>query len=662
MKKLLLLTMVLAGTLGAMAYDYPYLTFKSSDGTMKSVSVESLVMTFSNGQLVAASSSANDAFVLADLSKMYFSQTDETTETQEPVANGLAFSSTTATAKMGETFETPTLENPYNLALTWTSSDEGVATVDQTGAVTLVAAGTTVITATFAGNDDYEAGSVSYTLTVEKADPVANGLAFSRTTATAKIGETFETPTLENPYNLTLTWTSSDEGVATVDQTAAVTLVAAGTTVITATFAGNDDYEAGSVSYTLTVEKADPGSNGLSFSATTATAKMGEEFNEPALSNPYNLSLSWTSSDESIATVDQTGAVTLVAAGTTVITATFAGNDDYEAGSVSYTLTVEKADPGSNGLLFSATTATAKMGEEFNEPALSNPYNLSLSWTSSDEGVATVDQTGTVTLVAAGTTVITATFAGNDDYEAGSVSYTLTVEKADPVANGLAFSSTTATAKMGETFETPTLENPYNLTLTWTSSDEGVATVDQTGAVTLVAAGTTVITATFAGNDDYEAGSVSYTLTVEKADPVANGLAFSSTTATAKMGESFETPTLENPYNLTLTWTSSDEGVATVDQTGTVTLVAAGTTVITAAFAGNDDYEAGSVSYTLTVEEAVINSIPGMNTHTNEVLIYNLSGKYLGRYDSLQKATAALPNGVYIINIAGENKKISIRK
>ncbi|MCR4582346.1 MAG: Ig-like domain-containing protein [Prevotella sp.] len=350
MKKILFLSaMLLAGVL-VHAVDYPYMSFVSADGTIVSMSVSSLKMTSSNGVLNVTNAETSASFTLTDLTKMYFSTTDESTSTPTKKDCGLAFSAETASAKMGETFTAPTLTNPYSVEVSWSSSDESVATVDASGNVTLVAAGTTVITATFAGNDAYTAGAASYTLTVEKADPVDCGLAFSTTTATAKIGEPFTEPTLTNPYSVEVTWSSSDESVATVDASGNVTLVAAGTTVITATFAGNDDYKAGSASYTLTVEKADPVDCGLAFSTTTASAKMGESFTEPTLTNPYSVEVTWSSSDESVATVDASGNVTLLAAGTTVITATFAGNDDYNAGSASYTLTVEGEDTGINAV------------------------------------------------------------------------------------------------------------------------------------------------------------------------------------------------------------------------------------------------------------------------------------------------------------------------
>lgn len=86
---------------------------------------------------------------------------------KEKVEASLAFSSETATAVRGQSYSTPDLTNPNNLAVVYSSSNEAVATVDaETGVVTLLKAGETTITATFDGNSDYKPGSASYTLTV----------------------------------------------------------------------------------------------------------------------------------------------------------------------------------------------------------------------------------------------------------------------------------------------------------------------------------------------------------------------------------------------------------------------------------------------------------------------------------------------------------------
>ena len=82
-------------------------------------------------------------------------------------------------------------------------------------------------------------------------------------------------------------------------------------------------------------------------------------------------------------------------------------------------------------------------------------------------------------------------------------------------------------------------------------------------------------------------------------------MSFSLTSVAATLGESFTAPTLSmSPSGLTVTYSSSNTNVATVNaSTGAVTLKAVGTTTITASFAGNDEYYANSVSYTLFVKE-----------------------------------------------------------
>ena len=364
---------------------------------------------------------------------------------------------------------------------------------------------------------------------------------------------------------------------------------------------------------TVTIAKATPT---VTFSAATASAKMGESFTAPtATTTPAGLALTYASSATNVATVNaSTGAVTLVAAGTATITATFAGNDNYNTANASYTLTVSKADAVEATLSFASTTATATYGGTVSAPALTNPQSLPLTWTSSNQNVATVGTNGAVTIVGAGETTISAAFAGNDDYKAKTVSYTLTVAKATPTVT---FSAATASAKMGESFTAPTATTtPAGLALTYASSATNVATVNaSTGAVTLVAAGTATITATFAGNGNYNGANASYTLTVSKADaepePLATWIGFEKTEVTAVLGEPFTAPrVVVAPSGLPLTFTSSHKGVATVNEsTGEVTLVRSGTTRITASFEGDDSHAPYRASYRLKVLGALIRPI-----------------------------------------------------
>ena len=122
-------------------------------------------------------------------------------------------------------------------------------------------------------------------------------------------------------------------------------------------------------------------------------------------------------------------------------------------------------------------------------------------------------------------------------------------------------------------------ENAKDKTVTWTTSDEKVATVDNTGKVTAVAAGTATITA--------KAGEVSATCTVNVTDsavPVSSVTLDKETLELMAGGKSAQLTATIAPDNATdksLVWESSDEKVATVDQTGLVTPVAEGTATIT---------------------------------------------------------------------------------
>ncbi len=109
-------------------------------------------------------SNANVSMILANL---YMEYDGEIPVEKQDVT--MEFSSTSATATLGQTFTPPTLTTiPSDLGVAYSSSDPAVATVDEaTGAVTLVAEGKTIITATFAGDDQYNEATASYTLTVK---------------------------------------------------------------------------------------------------------------------------------------------------------------------------------------------------------------------------------------------------------------------------------------------------------------------------------------------------------------------------------------------------------------------------------------------------------------------------------------------------------------
>ena len=97
----------------------------------------------------------------------------------------------------------------------------------------------------------------------------------------------------------------------------------------------------------------------ISWSSSSASVTINANDNVfPTLNNPNNLTVSYTSSKEDVATIDASGSITLKSAGSTKISAVFEGNDSYEASTVSYNLTVKDAEGGGGGGEATVTDAT----------------------------------------------------------------------------------------------------------------------------------------------------------------------------------------------------------------------------------------------------------------------------------------------------------------
>lgn len=179
-------------------------------------------------------------------------------------------------------------------------------------------------------------------------------------------------------------------------------------------------------------------------------------------------------------------------------------------------------------------------------------------------------------------------------------------------ATSLSFDAPSYTISKDQTLtKLPTLkadEKPlFGKTITWSSDNEKVATVDANGTVTGVAAGNAKITAKFAGDDEYETSTASYEIIVKGAP----SLSFPQTSYTVEMGDVFSTPKLEGlPKGVTPVYTSSNTEVATVNAaTGEVAIVGVGTTTITVTSPKTDNYEVATASYELTVKLATTKKV-----------------------------------------------------
>ena len=285
---------------------------------------------------------------------------------------------------------------------------------------------------------------------------------------------------------------------------------------------------------------------------TPETAATGEsaETDEKLAKAASKLTVEWTSSDESVATVDETGTVTAVAAGEANVTASVKDADIAASTHIKVVVTP-------TGVVAPESIDLVTNGENTKDldakliPA--DATDVKLAYESSDESIATVDETGKVTAVANGEcTITTYVTAKAEDAEASELS-AVAVEAADSEetddsvatmpedlaamdsafgvvpedlkaetkvtvttnVESVTLDKTEGVLTVGNTVTvtaTVTPDTATNASVTWTSSNKAIATVDSEGKITAVAPGTATITATSDSNPD---ASAAYAVTVQ---------------------------------------------------------------------------------------------------------------------------------------------------
>lgn len=493
------------------------------------------------------------------------------------------------------------------------------------------------------------------------------GLAYNVIAIEKNIGDEAFTNPLTNPNSLTVTYSSSDENLAVVDEnTGEVTIGSEdGTVTITASTNGDATHLAGTATYTITIN--DPSLTKVTFDATIDIATDNTEGvtksginiitthtdgkNDQGTDISYyqtfkNQTLSVTSTVGKIKKIDfVTTSASYSANGfegvsnerwsgdadNVVLTAS--GNQVRMSKIiVSYVLdTREEA-----GLEYADTDVEKHVGDAAFINPLTNPNNLTVAYESSNTDVAEVANDGTVTIKAEGTATITASFAGDATYKPASVSYELTVEEAgldkvtfDATIDYTADESTLTLSKGGFTltFTGGAMNNKANYRLykdkemTLSSTDYLIKKIEFTCTSDNPITGFDDVTGLDKDNNQWtgETNTVELIASnkqvrIEKLvvhyvedTRAASGLEWSTDAIVMMEGETFTPANLINPNNITaseITIESDNTDLATVSE-GVVSLVenVIGNATITAKFAGNATYKPAEFSYTITVND-----------------------------------------------------------
>ncbi len=530
-----------------------------------------------------------------------------TAKTYVVVSDGtksLTLDKTSLTMKVGDKDidlkATGTLTNgvQYEDAVNWSSSNTSVATVDALGIVRAVGPGTAKITASAADGSTLKAEcSVSVTQPVK-------GISLPENEVCWVGGTVLLTPQFNpsNASNKNVTWASLDESIATVSSTGLVTGKKEGVTTVTVKTA-----DGGFIAYCRVSVEVPPESVTLSTSALVLRAgdKDLGNYTLKATVKPdsaTNKAVTWSSSNTSVATVDQNGKVTAVAGGTATVTCTT------KSGGIKATCRVTVNEDATDITIINApkelfVTKTYILQTKFNSTTVTN---LNITWTSSNPGVLGVDQNGMLTARSKGSSVIKATYTRSDGTVLTAECTVFVKDKIE--VTGVKLNKSKQTIYTGinsnvDLYATVSPSDASDQTVSWSTSNKAVADVLD-GTVVAKKPGTAKITVKTSdgGKTDY--------CTVIVIGPVE----FYKTSSKIAIGSS-EVLSLrtENPSGTAITWKSSDSNVATVDQNGLVTGKKAGTVTVTATTPGG--------LYSASCKITVVTPVTGVKINADTLTI-----------------------------------------
>lgn len=421
--------------------------------------------------------------------------------------------------------------------------------------------------------------------------PVSS-LSFSRDAVELTDGESFQLKAEISPSNATVQqvkWESSNHKVATVTESGLVTAVGVGKCTITISAGGK------SATCQVTVRKAPVAVGRVVLEKTTLDLEKGQSATLVARVEPEDASeaiIRWSTSDATVAAVDEHGVVTALGGGSATIIAE-AGGHEAEC-IVTVTVPVQSISivPSSLALL-PGQTATLEV-----TVLPDDATDKTVEWGSEGIQVASVDQEGKVTANGEGTTKIIATVGDK------TASCSVTVGKKTVAVESVSLDRNTLSIEVGESETLTATVLPVDATnkeVYWASTNGAIADVDDYGTVTAKSAGSVTITATTADGGFVAACEVTAYVPFV---PVT-GISLDRDALALLQGQSVKLIATVEPADATsrtVTWTTSAEGVAGVSQNGIVTAFGEGSATITAK-AG--DFQA-TCEVTVTVPEVPV--------------------------------------------------------
>ena len=394
--------------------------------------------------------------------------------------------------------------------LIFSSNDTNIVTVDSlSGIIKAKSKGSATITVNFSGSENYTASNATITVTVTKVPSEIN---ITNETVNLKANSEVPTGATLNPEEAgNLTYTSSNSSVAVVEN-GMIKGIKQGEANITVSFAGDDKYDAAeNKTIAVSVSLADASVKVIN---DTLDLKVDDTFVINATTSPEGLNVTYVSDDSGVYRVDENGVVTALMNGTGSIIVSVGDDEVYAKNTTVVTVTVSLKDAS---VTVNNDTLDLKVGESGEFYAVTDPEDLNITVSSSNESVATVklvNRVPTVTAVGEGSAVITLTI-NEKDYVRNSTTVNVGVTK---VPTEIRIQNDTLDMVIGDIVDPVVSLMPSDAgNMSFTVSDENIVLVNGHGFVKAVGEGNATVTVRFAGNDKYLPSNATITVTVRDA-------------------------------------------------------------------------------------------------------------------------------------------------
>ncbi len=479
---------------------------------------------------------------------------------------------------IGETLQlSPTVKDTKDqtitsATITWQSSHPSVADVSASGLVTARGNGTATITATSGGK------SASVTITVSQA---SSTVAITPISATlVAISETVQLRAIvrDGSNNIfsdaSISWSSGNPSVATVNTQGLVTARGSGAAIITATSGSRTATAAITVVQLPNTVVITPASATLF--AIGETVQLHATVKDEKAQTVPDATVTWQSNNPVVANVNPSGLVTAHQNGTTTITVTSGGKSasvTITVSQVSSTITITPA-----AATLTALGETAQLRVTVKDAKNQTVPGATITWKSNNTAIVSVNSSGLVTARANGIATITATSGGKSTTVTITVLQSPTTVVVTPAAATL--NAIGSTVQLRATVRDANNNLTSGASVNWSSASPSVAGVSSTGLVTARGSGPAIITATSGSRTATAAITVVQLPSTIVITPASTTLF--AIGETVQLHATVKDEKAQTVPGATITWQSSNPVVASVNSSGLVTAWGSGTATITA--------------------------------------------------------------------------------